>query len=206
MLLVVTSIFLRPYIIDKPLPQPPPQPRQIIIERLPTPPPKPRTVIFEKWLPYKKVKRPILLQKAPPIPPVKPTRNVVIEYEPLKAYTVRRVIEEGIFRVDPRKYSEYSEQEADANVRMVDRIEDLPPPSEEIMRVLQKYNQQTSADYDDPIPSNITRSSNMPVDRQERVLSPGRASSIPSPTVIPLQSEPRRSDNSPAQLKTEDIN
>lgn len=180
---LIILIFSRPYIIDKPLPAPPPQPRQIIIERLPTPPPKPRTVIFEKWLPYKKVKRPILLQKAPAPPPVKPIRNVVIEYEPLKAYTVRRVIEEGVFRVDPRKYTEYAAQDVDGNVRIVDRIEDLPPPSEEILRVLQNYNRDVSTvDYNDFISTDIIRSSNVPVDRQERVLSPGQASSIPSPT------------------------
>ncbi len=175
-------IFLRPYIIEKPLPPPPPQPRQIIIERLPTPPPKPRTVIFEKWLPYKKVKRPILLQKASPIPPVKPTRNVIIEYEPLKAYTIRRVIEEGVFRVDPTKYSNYAAEEADANVRIVDRIEDLPPPSDELLRVLQSYNQPNSVDYNTNIDqlTNITRSSNTPANRQERVLSP----SNPSPTQL----------------------
>ncbi len=180
--------FLRPYIIEKPLPPPPPQPRQIIIERLPTPPPKPRTVIFEKWLPYKKVKRPILLEKASPIPPVKPTRNVIIEYEPLKAYTIRRVIEEGVFRVDPTKYSNYTAEQDDVNIRIVDRIEDLPPPSEEMMRVLQSYTQQqNSTDSLTNIDqlTNVTRSSNTPAHGQERVFSP--------------------SNSSPTQLKTEDI-
>ena len=133
----------RPYVIEKNIPSLPPQPRQIIIERLPTPPPKPRTVIFEKWLPYKKVKRPVLLQKAPPLEPAKPTRNVIIEYEPLKAFTVRRVIEEGVFRVDPHQYSTYNTQNdvASGDVRIVERIEDLPPPSEQLMRVLDDYNQ-----------------------------------------------------------------
>lgn len=202
---MIAVIFLRPYVIDKPLPPPPPQPRQIIIERLPTPPPKPRMVIFEKWLPYKKIKRPILLQKAPAPPPVKPVRNVVIEYEPLKAYTVRRVIEEGVFRVDPRKYTEYAARESDANVRIVDRIEDLPPPSEEIMRVLQNYNQQASTDYRDIIPSRILHSSHIPVDRQERVLSPGQGSSIPSPTTVPLHSNQDRFEDSPAATRSNHI-
>lgn len=202
---MIAVIFLRPYIIDKPVPPPPPQPRQIIIERLPTPPPKPRMVIFEKWLPYKKVKRPILLQKAPPPAPVRPVRNVVIEYEPLKAYTVRRVIEEGVFRVDPRKYTEYAEQESNANVRIVDRIEDLPPPSEEIMRVLQNYNREVSVDYNDAIPSSVLHSSRVPVDRQERVLSPGQGSSIPSPTFVPFQSNQDRSEDSPVPMKANNV-
>ncbi|UJR26201.1 hypothetical protein I4U23_007544 [Adineta vaga] len=131
---------LEPHVIEKCLPPPPPQPRQIIIERLPTPPPKPRTVIFEKWLPYKKVKRPVLLQKAPTPEPIKPVRNVLIEYEPLKAYTVRRVIEEGVFRVDPCEYLRNNAQSNCGDVRLVERIEDLPPPSEQLRRVLNDYS------------------------------------------------------------------
>ncbi|CAF1094178.1 unnamed protein product [Rotaria sordida] len=212
---------VEPYIIDKPLPPPPPQPRPIIIERLPTPPPKPRTVIFEKWLPYKKVKRPILLEKAPQLPPTKPTRNVIIEYEPLKAYTVRRVIEEGIFRVDPNQYSKYYAHETDGNVRIVDRIDDLPPPSEELMRVIKNYNQQNSSDYNtdllsnsDPL-MNVTHSSNITVPRQERVRTPGYNSSSPSPTNLQSQfsqlrnlnrsSQHRTPDDSPLTLKPEDV-
>ncbi|CAF0814459.1 unnamed protein product [Adineta ricciae] len=131
---------LQPHIIEKCLPPPPPQPRQIIVERLPTPPPKPRTVIFEKWLPYKKVKRPVLLQKAPPPEPIKPVRNVVIEYEPLKAHTVRRVIEEGVFRVDPCEYMRHGAQSNCGDVRFVERIEDLPPPSDQLRTVLKDYS------------------------------------------------------------------
>jgi len=140
-LILFSFHFIRPYIIEKNLPPPPPQPRQIIIERLPTPPPKPRTVIFEKWLPYKKVKRPVLLQKAPPREPIKPTRNVVIEYEPLKAFTVRRVIEEGVFRVDPHQFASYNSrsQPGGGDVRIVERIDDLPPPSEQLLHALNDY-------------------------------------------------------------------
>ncbi|CAF0885972.1 unnamed protein product [Rotaria sordida] len=210
---------LEPYIIDKRLPPPPPQPRQIIVERLPTPPPKPRTVIFEKWLPYKKLKRPVLLQKAPPPDPIKPTRNVIIEYEPLKAFTVRRVIEEGVFRVDPHKYSSYNAQSHSGcgDIRIVERIEDLPPPSEQLRRVLNEYEHSSSSHihcYDhhshrkspEHIPSsiqhilaggrptshmdqliNVSRSSSIPAHRQERVLSTGYDSAIQSPTIVPLR-------------------
>lgn len=208
------DFYLRPYVVEKPLPPPPPQPRQIIIERLPTPPPKPRTVIFEKWLPYKKVKRPILLQKAPPAPPVEPARNVIIEYEPLKAYTVRRVIEEGVFRVDPSQYTTYNTQHTDENIRIVDRIDDLPPPSEELMRILQDYNYNYKSGPSTNIDqlANISRSSNIPTQRQERILSSGSYSSIPSPTIIPRQrpvsnnsSQHRTPIDSPIQLQPSDI-
>ena len=234
----------RPYVIEKNIPAPPPQPRQIIIERLPTPPPKPRTVIFEKWLPYKKVKRPVLLQKAPPLEPVKPTRNVVIEYEPLKAFTVRRVIEEGVFRVDPREYTCYNNQPnpCDGDVRVVERIEDLPPPSDQLMRVLDDYSQPVAASTSsrsfhhesEHLPSSIqqlladarpvsnadhltsiSRNSNTPAYRSERVLSTGYNSSNPSPTIVPLErsrskhsyrhSRPYSSRDSPASSHVDDI-
>ena len=203
--------------IEKNIPPLPPQPRQIIIERLPTPPPKPRTVIFEKWLPYKKVKRPVLLQKAPPLEPVKATRNVVIEYEPLKAFTVRRVIEEGVFRVDPHEYTSYNNQPnpRDGDVRIVERIEDLPPPSDQLMRVLDDYNQPIAAgspssrsfhQESEHVPPSIqhlladarpashvdhlnafARTASTPAHRSERVLSTGYNSSNPSPTIVPLE-------------------
>ncbi|CAF1251627.1 unnamed protein product [Rotaria magnacalcarata] len=198
---------LEPYIIDKTLPPPPPQPRQVIIERLPTPPPKPRTVIFEKWLPYKKVKRPILLEKAPPQPPVPPTRNVIIEYEPLKAYTVRRVIEEGVFRVDPTQYSNYSAQ-TDGNVRIVDRIDDLPPPSDALMRILKEYSQNDVADYKTESLSNMEQlmqvsssSSALPTNR-ERVLSSGPNRLIPSPVSAPFPFTQTRSSNNSSRRHT----
>jgi hypothetical protein len=199
---------IRPYIIDKHLPPLPPQPRQIIIERLPTPPPKPRTVIFEKWLPYKKVQRPILLQKAPPIPPRQPTRNVIIEYEPLKAYTVRRVIEEGVFRVDPAQFSAYHAQQTDGNVRIVDRIDDLPPPSEELMRVFKDYKQQYSPGIKEGLSlniddlTNVTRSSNTSTQRQEQIISPDRHSSTLSSAATP--SQPSQTQNrTPSTVKSE---
>lgn len=188
----------RPYVIEKKLPPPPPQPRQIIIERLPTPPPKPRTVIFEKWLPYKKVKRPVLLQKAPPRDPVKPVRNVVIEYEPLKAFTVRRVIEEGVFRVDPHQYSAYNAEchSGKGDVRIVERIEDLPPPSEQLMRVLHDYNlpvRSSSTHHhlynchspqslSEHVPSNIQHllADARPVSNTDQLTNVSRASSAPA--------------------------
>jgi hypothetical protein len=222
--------FIRPYVIEKNLPPPPPQPRQIIIERLPTPPPKPRTVIFEKWLPYKKVKRPVMLQRAPPREPIKQTRNVVIEYEPLKAFTVRRVIEEGVFRVDPHQFSSYNaqSQSGGGNIRIVERIEDLPPPSEQLARVLNEYklpvqpNSTHLSTYDhyphqgasEHIPSNIqhlltgpqpashidqltniSRASNTPAYRQDRVSSPGYNSSRASPVIVPIQRSYSTSSN-----------
>jgi hypothetical protein len=73
----------------------------------------------------------------------------------------------------------------DSNVRIVDRIDDLPPPSEELERALNNYIAQSSSNIDQL--TNVTRSSNTPVHRQERVLSSGHNSSIPSPVNGPFK-------------------
>jgi hypothetical protein len=195
----------RPYVVDKTIPPPPPPERQVIIERLPTPPPKPRTVVFEKWLPYKTVKRPVLLQKAPPLTPMKPTRNIIIEYEPSKAYTVRRVIEEGVFRVDPHQYATYQSQ-GDGDVRMVDRIDDLPPPSEDLLRVINEYKLSSASapeynrieHYSRPMSNidrlvDLSRSTSSSNRRFERIVSPGDYLSYIDP--IPASSSRAQSNN-----------
>jgi hypothetical protein len=171
-----------------------------------------------------------MLQRAPPREPIKPTRNVVIEYEPLKAFTVRRVIEEGVFRVDPHQFSSYNAQShsGGGDVRIVERIEDLQPPSEQLARVLSEYRvpvqpssshlstydhypHQSSSEH---IPSNIqhlltgprpashidqltyvTRASNTPAYRQDRVSSPGYNSSHASPVHVPIQRSYSKSSN-----------
>lgn len=149
----------------------------------------------------------------------------------MKAFTVRRVIEEGVFRVDPHEYASYnSRSHADGgDVRIVERIEDLPPPSEHLLRVLNEYKVpiQPSGSghlhsYDhyhhhsssEHIPSNIhhllsgarpssnidqltnvSRASNTPAYRQERVYSPGYTSSRASPVMVPLQRSYSKSSN-----------
>jgi hypothetical protein len=83
------------------------------------------------------------------------------------------------------------------------------------MRELQNYNikyQPGPSTHIDQL-ENISRASNTTANRQEQVLSPGRISSISSPTVIPLQksqsknsSQHQTSHDTPIQLKSEDIN
>ena len=144
------------------------------------------------------MKRPVLLQRAPPREPIKPTRNVVIEYEPLKAFTVRRVIEEGVFRVDPHQYSSYNSRShsGGGDVRIVERIEDLPPPSEQLMRVLQDYNHpvRSSSNHlpsyhhqsyngsSEHIPANIQHllSGGRPTSNTDQLTNVSRASSTPA--------------------------
>jgi len=83
------------------------------------------------------------------------------------------------------------------------------------MRELQNYNisyQSEPSTHIDRL-ENASRASNNIANRQERVLSPGRTSSIPSPTIIPLQqsqsknsSQRQTPHDTPIQLKSEDSN
>ncbi|CAF3697991.1 unnamed protein product [Rotaria sordida] len=114
----------QPQIIEKILPPPPAPPRQVIVERLPPPPPKPRQVIYEKWLPYQETKeRPVIVERAPPLEILRPPKNVIIEYEQPKAHHEQIVIDEGVFRADPRSHNATS---TIGEVRIVDKITDLP--------------------------------------------------------------------------------
>ena len=142
------------------------------------------------------MKRPVLLQKAPPPEPIKPVRNVLIEYEPLKAYTVRRVIEEGVFRVDPCEYMRNNAQSNCGDVRFVERIEDLPPPSDQLRRVLNdyshcdheysshtsRYNCNSYHDLADHVPSSIQHllQDARPASNVDQLTNVSRSSSTPA--------------------------
>lgn len=115
---------VRPVVIEKHLPPPPRPPQQVIIERY-TMPRRPRKVIFEKWLDYKPRKRQIILQKAPAPPPRPPPRNIIIEYSSPVAVSLPEYIVEGVFVADPLTYT-YSPYQGE--LKVVDKIYDLPPP------------------------------------------------------------------------------
>lgn len=96
----------------------------------------------EKWLPYKAIERPVIVQKIKHVNQ-KPTtpKNVIIEYEKPKAVAIRQVIEEGVFRVDPTTYQTSTPNGGE--VRIVDRITDLPL---ENSRILTQYDSHSSAE------------------------------------------------------------
>lgn len=127
-----------PTVIERPVAPEPLPPRQVIIERVPAPPPKPRQIIYEKWLPYKSTNRPVIVQKLKPQPAQEAPKNIIIEYEKMKAVSVRTVFEEGVFRVDPNNYQSYQGiDEGNSEIRYVDHITDLPV---ENSRILEKLN------------------------------------------------------------------
>jgi len=61
--------------------------------------------LSEKWLPYKTINRPIIVQKLKQQPQPEAPKNIIIEYEKMNAVSVRTVLEEGVFRVDPTTYT-----------------------------------------------------------------------------------------------------
>lgn len=147
-----------PQIIERPVPAPPAPPRQVIIERVPAPPAKPRPIIYEKWLPYKTTERPVIIQKIKQQAQQPPPKNVIIEYDTPKAVAVRQVIEEGIFRVDPATYEANSA--ANGEVRIVDRITDLPIENSRILSQLKLESASKTYDRPDELYAELINSSN----------------------------------------------
>jgi hypothetical protein len=76
----------------------------LIIERLPNLPPKPRPVIIERWLPYHKQKRQVVHEKAKPLEPTSRIRNTIIEWRPPEVEVVKHVKQLGVQQADPQRY------------------------------------------------------------------------------------------------------
>lgn len=59
----------------------PPPPRKVVIERLPELPDKPQDVIIERWLPFKDVKRQVILNPKPADPVQCKPRNIIVNWQ-----------------------------------------------------------------------------------------------------------------------------
>lgn len=76
----------------------------MIIERLPNLPPKPRPVIIERWLPYQKQKRQVVHEKAKPLEPMSRIKNTIIEWRPPEVEVVTHVKKLEVQEADPQRY------------------------------------------------------------------------------------------------------
>ena len=56
-------------------------------------------------------------------------KNVIIEYENPHVNLEKRVYDEGVIRADPRTYSSLESYRNNAELRIVDRINDVPMPN-----------------------------------------------------------------------------
>ncbi|CAF0763744.1 unnamed protein product [Adineta steineri] len=120
---------LAPKLITKPLPPPPPPPRRVIIERMPPLPPKPQSIIVERWLPYKQQKRRVIYQKAPPVQPPAPQKNLIIQWEGTQARVVKEFRNLGIIKADPNTYVQQYGSQLRPTQGLPDFIKGLPTPN-----------------------------------------------------------------------------
>ncbi|CAF0853156.1 unnamed protein product [Adineta ricciae] len=120
---------LAPKLITKPLPPPPPPPRRVIIERMPPLPPKPQSIIVERWLPYKQQKRRVIYQKAPPVQPPAPQKNLIIQWEGTQARVVKEFRNLGIIKADPSTYIQQYGAQLRPTQGLPDFIKGLPTPN-----------------------------------------------------------------------------
>ena len=71
---------------------------------MPNHPPKPRPVIIERWLPYHRQKRQVVHEKAKPLEPRSRIKNTIIEWRPPEVEVVKHVKKLGIQQADPQRY------------------------------------------------------------------------------------------------------
>jgi len=120
---------LAPKLVTKPLPPPPPPPRRVIIERMPPLPPKPQSIIVERWLPYKQQKRRVIYQKAPPVQPPTPQKNLIIQWEGTQARVVKEFRNLGIIKADPNTYVQQYGSQLRPTQGLPDFVKGLPTPN-----------------------------------------------------------------------------
>jgi hypothetical protein len=83
----------------------PPPPRKVVIERLPELPDKPQDIHIERWLPFKDIKRRIILNPKPDDPVQCKPRNIIINWEKRKCCNIITNIKNaGVEKVDPTQY------------------------------------------------------------------------------------------------------
>lgn len=102
----------------------------MIVERLAPMPPRPPSIILERWLPYPKMKRRVIYEKAAQRECVLPKpKNVVIEWEQPEVEIEREYKHLGVSEVDPNEYKRrYGTNLVDPN-KLPDFLKNIKPPS-----------------------------------------------------------------------------
>jgi len=111
-------------------------PRSVIIERLPDAPPRPRDIIIERWIPYgAAAKRKTVVQRAAAAQAYAAPRNVIIQYEAVQVKIVRQFERLGVTQENPQAYVQrYGVALLDAQTllqqaRAAGVVEDISPPA-----------------------------------------------------------------------------
>ena len=83
----------------------PPPARKVVIERLPELPDKPQDVHIERWLPFKDIKRQIILNPKPSDPVQCKPRNLIVNWEKRNCCHINTdIINLGVEKTDPLVY------------------------------------------------------------------------------------------------------
>lgn len=108
----------------------PPMPRKVVIERLPLMPQKPQQIIVERWLPYQEQKRKVFFLKAQEQVRVQEkVRNLIIQWQPLKANVTREFKDLGVVQCNPEEYVQrYGDSLVDAS-QLPSFVRDIQPPN-----------------------------------------------------------------------------
>jgi hypothetical protein len=107
----------------------PPPPRKVVIERLPPLPPKPQGVIIERWLPYKQLKRRVILNIPKEKDPVitKP-KNIIVQWERPEIEIKTECKHLGVIKANPDEYvSRYGSTLINSN-NLPKFVHDIKPP------------------------------------------------------------------------------
>ena len=83
----------------------PPPPRKVVIERLPELPDKPQDIHIERWLPFKDIKRQVILNPKPEDPIATKPKNIIINWAKRNCSQINTdIINLGVEKADPLIY------------------------------------------------------------------------------------------------------
>jgi hypothetical protein len=87
------------------------------------------SIIVERWLPYKQQKRRVIYQKAPPVQPPAPQKNLIIQWEGTQARVVKEFRNLGIIKADPNTYVQQYGSQLRPTQGLPDFVKGLPTPN-----------------------------------------------------------------------------
>ncbi len=87
------------------------------------------SIIVERWLPYKQQKRRVIYQKAPPVQPPAPQKNLIIQWEGTQARVVKEFRNLGIVKADPTTYVQQYGPQLRPTQGLPDFVKGLPTPN-----------------------------------------------------------------------------
>ena len=104
----------------------PPPARKVILEKYPRLPEMPQDIVVERWLDYPERKRRVIFQRAKPLPPLSPQKNVIIEWNAPQLH-INRKINVSYTSADPDKYNQVYGSSTVKSEKIPDFIKNIRP-------------------------------------------------------------------------------